>query len=275
MTQTQEILLAIIIICPIFVVLFYLSAFLIQHIFFRAPVDLEDVIFSKDKSKSFTMADEGNEKNIVPIEEALVVTDKKNSRRLLLNVIKGEVNNSLSSIAMALESGDSETSHYAASILSKAFNDFRKNVRLMDAEIKSETDNQGELSIALIEYMNKMLIQRVFTNVEQEHFVKLMADTGEFVISLNKMDEASPMLDAMHISAITERLIEINANEEALLWSERAIEAFPEDIEAYRCRLHCLYKLSKKQQFLDTIEGLKKSGIALDKELMEMIRIFG
>ena len=47
----------------------------------------------------------------------------------MLNVIRGDLQDSLESIALALNSSDSETSHYAASVLRDELNDFRVNVQ--------------------------------------------------------------------------------------------------------------------------------------------------
>lgn len=54
---------------------------------------------------------------MAPLEESLAVSDKRNMRMLMLNVIRGDMQKSLESITMALNSEDSETSHYAASVL--------------------------------------------------------------------------------------------------------------------------------------------------------------
>ena len=50
---------------------------------FRQEVDLEDVIFSKERIKTHLKADEERERNMVPIEEALAVSDRKNLRMLV------------------------------------------------------------------------------------------------------------------------------------------------------------------------------------------------
>lgn len=61
---------------------------------------------------------------MAPLEESLAVSDKRNMRMLMLNVIRGDMQKSLESITMALNSEDSETSHYAASVLRDELNDF-------------------------------------------------------------------------------------------------------------------------------------------------------
>ncbi len=166
-------------ICPVVGPLFFLLSVLIRVIFFRSTVDLGDVMFSKKRVESHVSADVERETNLVPIEEALTVSDQSQMRQLMLNVIKGDIDDSLASVALALNSEDSETSHYAASVFSKALNDFRMNVRKFSQEIEKEPENWQELCVLLLEYMNRVLAQKVFTEVEQLYFVGVMADTGE------------------------------------------------------------------------------------------------
>ena len=47
----------------------------------------------------------------------------------MMNVVRGDVEESLASIALALNSDDSETSHYAATVLRDVLNDFRAHTQ--------------------------------------------------------------------------------------------------------------------------------------------------
>lgn len=174
--------------CPVVGILFFVVGFLIKTIFFRTVVNLDDVIFSKERVNQAVKADEESERNIVPIEEALAVSDKTNLRHLMLNILKGDISESLAAISLSLDSEDSETSHYAAAALSQELNNFRLNVRKMQNAIaedleenKDDSSKRDEYGISLIEYMDKVLKQQVFTNVEQDYFVRIMADTGEMI----------------------------------------------------------------------------------------------
>ena len=132
------------------------------------------IIFSKERVKTHAKADEERERNLVPLEEALAVSDKKNLRMLMLNVIRGDLQDSLESIALALNSSDSETSHYAASVLRDELNDFRVNVQKIYTDMKEEKEEQTDAETMLIDYMKRILCQKVFTEIEQAKFVQMM-----------------------------------------------------------------------------------------------------
>ena len=79
------------IVCPLVGPLFYLLAYLFYKLFFQEPVDLEDVIFSKERIKSFVSAEEERERNLVSLEEAIEITNEKELRTLMMNVVRGEM----------------------------------------------------------------------------------------------------------------------------------------------------------------------------------------
>lgn len=193
---------ACILICPVVGILFFAVGMLIRTIFFRETVDLDDVVFSKERVKQTVKADEDRERNIVPIQDALAVSDKMNLRHLMLNVLKGDISESLAAISLSLDSEDSETSHYAATALSQELNSFRINVRKLQNAINKDIEEnehdsskRDEYGVALIDYMDKVLRQQVLTKVEQDYFVNIMADIGEMVYQDEQVNKENGTAD--------------------------------------------------------------------------------
>lgn len=56
------------------------------------------MVFSKERTDTLQRPDEDVEKNMVALEEALEVSDKKSLRTLMMNVIRGDYKHSLSAI---------------------------------------------------------------------------------------------------------------------------------------------------------------------------------
>ena len=124
----------IMLLCPVAGVLFFGLAAVFQRSLFNEPVDLEDVIFSKDRTRFASAPEENREKNLVSLEEAIEVTDDANLRELMMSIVRGETVDFLGAISLALNSTDTETAHYAASVLQDAINEFRLNVELRKKE---------------------------------------------------------------------------------------------------------------------------------------------
>ncbi|MBQ5399541.1 MAG: hypothetical protein IIU14_08945 [Ruminococcus sp.] len=115
--------------CPVVGPVYFFLGWVLRKVLFHKPVDLADVIFSKERGKSLIKADEFGESNIIPIKDAVSVVDKENARELMLEVLRHDVRKSLSSLFLALDSDDSEISHYAASVLQSELGKFRLAVQ--------------------------------------------------------------------------------------------------------------------------------------------------
>ena len=255
--------------CPVVGPGFFLMTQLLYLLLFRQDVDLEDVIFSKERVETHEHADEERERNMVPLEEAIAVSDKGSLRTLMLNVIRGDIQRSLSSIALALNSKDSETSHYAASVLQDELNNFRVNVQKMCAEMEREDDSQTEYELFLLPYMNSVLEQKVFLEMEQENFVHILAKAGE---SLYRKDKQK--LTSEYYEWLCLRLLDIKDFSEMEKWCDRAFGQYPKALSAYTCKLKLYFTTGQREKFFQVLELLRQSKIIIDKETLELIRIF-
>ncbi len=165
--------------CPVIGPLFFAATYLLYRLLFWTSLDLEDVIFSKDRVKTQLKADEERARNMVPLEEALAINEKKDLRLVMMNMVKGEMQDSLAAIALALNSEDSESSHYAASVMTDELNEFRAKVPSLSKEIQNEEEGETAFEELLIDYMNSVLKLQIFTPIEQRRFVHIMAYTAE------------------------------------------------------------------------------------------------
>lgn len=256
--------------CPVIGPLFFLIAHVLYLTIFRFQVDLEDVIFRKDRVKTQLKADEDRERNVIPVEEAIVVNDKRSLRLAMMNIIKGDMYGSLASIALALGAEDSETAHYAASALSDILNEFRMNVHGIMQKIQEEEPDQTEHEEELLDYMNDVLRQGVFTNLEQDRFVHMMEETAQALY-----EKDPDRLTQERYENICLRLLEINDFENSGKWCIRLSQQYPDQLPAYTCRLKLYFTTRNREAFFETIDALKKSDIIIDSETLEMIRIFG
>lgn len=257
------------ILCPVVGIVFFLLSQLLYLTIFRFGVNLEDVTFKKDRVETQVKANEEVERNVIPVEEAIAVNDKKSLRTAMMSIIRGETEESLSSIALALDAEDSETAHYAASVLSDKLNQFRMDVRKMYTEVWKEDQKQTECEEKLIDYMNNTLKERVFTDLEQSGFVRMMEETTEILYSKN----ASAMTERRY-EGLCLRLMEIEEFESARKWCLRLTEQFPDALCAYTCRLKLYFLTKDRAAFFETLNALKKSDVVIDSETLEMIRIF-
>lgn len=255
--------------CPVTGPLFFLGSHLLFLLFFRREVDLEDVVFSKERIRQHLKADEERERDIVPVEEALAVSDQKYLRGLMLKVLRGDIQESLEAITLALDSEDSETSHYAASVLQDELNEFRTYVQKLYVEMQHEEEDETDCEEMLIGYMDAVLKQKVFTGVEQSQFVEMMDEAAQ---ELYRKDIAK--MTPAYYEAVILRSLELKLFEQAGVWCQRLEETYPDQLTAYSCRMKLYYTEGKRKQFFEVIDQIKKSEIVIDSETLEFIRIF-
>lgn len=267
--RTYLIRFLVMLLCPVVGPLFFLVSYLLYITIFRSPVDLEDVIFSKERVKIQVKADEERERNIVPIEEAVAANEKKDLRMAMMNVLKGEIQGSLASIALALNTEDSESSHYAASVLSDELNAFRINTQKMYQEIGKEEPEETGCEELLLNYMDNILKQGVFSGLEQKKYVRMMAEAAE--IFYGKREDG---LTEQQMESVCLRLLEINDFATSEKWCLRLAEKYPDRLSAYTCKLKLYFKSKNKADFFKTLSDLKQSDVVIDNETLELIRVF-
>ena len=255
--------------CPGIGPAFILLSFFLYKIFSFGGVDLSDVVFSKDRTEKFVHPDEDMEKNMVSLEEALEVTDKKSLRTLMLNVIRGDYRKSLASITLALNSEDSETSHYAASILQDVLNDFRSEVQEKYLQCQEKNEQQEENCIRLAEYMNSILEQKVLTDLEQHSMTEKMKEVLETAWQLNKGKISSTTYEEICL-----RLLDIKDYADCDTWCERAMEQYPRVLSSYTCKLKLYFLCGEKEKFFRVMKDLRELDITIDNETLELIRTF-
>ena len=267
--RTYLIRFIVMVLCPVVGPMFFLISYLFYITIFRQSVDLEDVIFSKERVKTRLKADEERERDMVPLEEALAVSDKKSVRMLMLNVIRGNVKESLETIMMALDSEDSETSHYAASVLRDELNEFRADVQKLYSEIKDEEEDETECEEMLIDYMDIVLGQKIFDQMEQNRFVDMMDEAGDSLYLKNPL-----RLTPQRYEGIALKLLGLEKFEEVEKWCKRLETQYPDELAAYTCRLKLYFTRNDREQFFEVLEKLKQSKVVIDQETLELIRIF-
>ncbi len=261
----------VILLCPVVGILFFLVTQLMYVLFFRTKADLTDVIFGKDKVVANRKADEDSERNRVPIEEALAVADKESLRSLVMDVVKGDVYKSLATISLALNSEDTETSHYAASVLRDTLNDFRQKSQELYNALHKGDENAADIACTLMEYMNEVLCQEVFPDMEQKAFVEMMEEAGDW---LYKSEENRYRLTCEYIEWIALRLLGTKQYDKMKTWCGRCMEMYPEELPSYTIQLKLYFSIQDKENFFGTMNRLKESDIVIDRNTLDLIRVF-
>lgn len=352
--------------CPIIGPVYFGFGWLLRKLFFHKPVDLTDVIFSKEREKILLKADEYGESNLVSVEDAVTVLDTESARELMLRVVRLDIRKSLGSILRGLNSNDSEISHYAASMLQSELGKFRNEIQKavteierLERELRAEEDYDGELKTEagmaysgitseasggssaskkrtasvgkdpeqrkrkrrnpeedrskksedgeeydrhkasaheqglrafygddvqertsrkkletlaeaahrIIEEIYEVLRQNVLSEIESARFTEL---ADRMALLLQKRD----VLSETEMACLAECYRLRGDYEHCRAWSDQLTHAYPGSLSAFSTRLKLLYSTGEREAFLETLDQMKKTGVPLDHEMMEMVRCF-
>ena len=93
----------------------------------RSEVNFDDLSFSKQKKNYYNLENVEEAINKVPLEEAVMVSDKKSARRHFLSLLKDNYDTYITFINEAISDKDSEISHYAATAIVDIISRFKKS----------------------------------------------------------------------------------------------------------------------------------------------------
>ena len=135
-------------------------------------------------------------------------------------------------------------------------------------EIHMEED-AAEAACILIEYMHGVLIQEVFHEKEQQTYIDMMEEACNF------LDEKyQEKLQASYIEGLCVLLLKIKDFKRMKYWCDKSRELYPAELSTYTCYLKLYFTEGNKKHFFDELEKLKNSDIVIDRETLELIRIF-
>lgn len=209
------------------------------------------------------------ERNIVSIQEAVAISNYKSQRELMMNILRKDTSQSLGSISYALNSEDTETSHYAATALRDELGDFRSNVLKLYKNVKKVRKLSHRSSASSLKNIWNDLSgcvsayrKRQYTDMIDEIMKIMLADYK---------DDIKPQ----YYEWIVRCMIENDNKESAKGWCELADKNLQGLLTPYKCYLRYYYYCDDGTDFIKTIDELKNTNIPIDNDTLEIFRMFG
>jgi hypothetical protein len=255
-------------IVPLCGLLYILIGHFISFLNRKKNVDMSDVSFSQDREKLILPPDQQTEMNYVPIQDAMAVSDTGSLRRLLLNTLRNNAKKTVSSIAVAMNSRDTETSHYAASIILDALSECRSTAQNMIDQMQKHPEDV-EMNLLTLEYVHEILSMKIMNEIEQKTYIYIMDDVAENLFTNNLW-----YMTATHYLWMTDLFISIQDNNMADKWVTRAGMYRPYMLDTYKAHLHLYFEQKNKTAFFDCLDELREADITVDEEIMGLFRLY-
>lgn len=254
--------------CPVIALSFIFLSWLYRKFLFKKNIVISDLSFSTEKKQIIESPNFEKEINVVSIEEALIISDKQDKRRVILDALKEDSNKSITMIANALDDEDSETSHYAASVLADVKSDFKITVQQMSEKLK-EFPNDEEIMILMLDYINSFIEKKVLSEIEEETYIDQFEQLMSHMYKLRK--EA---ITGVRYRQLITHLLSVKRSSEAITWAERAIVQLPKDLNVYKGNLKLYYEIGYKDKFFELLSQMKKSSMDYDSESIDIMHFY-
>ncbi len=256
-------------IVPFFGLLYLLLSRFIGFLNRRKNVDMSDVSFSQEREKLILPPDIETEMNYVPIQDAMAVSDTLSLRRLILDALRNDAKRTVASIAVAMNSKDTETSHYAASVILDALSEFRSTAQNM-IEHTQKLPEDVEMNLLTFNYIHDVLKMKIMTNMEQEAYIYTLDNVAENLFTHNLW-----YMSATHYLWMADWFITIKEYNMADKWVSRAVQYRPNMLDTFKARLHLYYNQRNQSAFFNCLDEFGESDVAADEEILNLFRLYG
>ena len=249
--------------------LFLLGTYLFEKVFSeKQALSYADISFDATRHKKKMKSNFIEEVDILPLEEAFAVSNKSDRRRALLTTLKRDFKKNISTVQLALDNEDSETSHYAASVILTTTTDYLNLLY----KYKEEFDNAGRepgparnYLDCLVEFINS----NILNSVDRKKYTRILIDVMEWLF-VNFIDEVTEDDFVLAIELLTGD----SSFEEAAKWSRRGVRQFPESDAVYYSTMKMNYTFGNNEGFRQILKQVMNSSINVSNQTLETIRFF-
>lgn len=243
--------------------LFYMLIFKNQ----KDVLNMHELSMSKNRIEVINKANTIGAMNIVPFEEAFIISDNASVRRLLLDALKQNKYGSMQQILRAVSHKDSEVAHYAAAAISEIIDEFFINEKKLKKIMEKE--KKLDLCYEYLEYAYSYLSKHILAGGDQKYFL-LRYENAVGFLDKHFPEEVSGEL----YYRLVDLRIELGDIDGAYPWVQKSLLLHKDDLESYKAGLKYYHAARKREEFLSLKEELMSADIFMDHETVEMIRFF-
>lgn len=255
-------------IVPLTGIIYLLTGWLINLAVRRRNADMSDVTFSQEREKLILPPNREAEMNYVSIYDAIAVSDQASLRKLLLNTMLSSAKRKLTGVAAAMNSSDTESSHYAAAMIMDALAELRPAAQEMVERMKKFPEDV-ETNLLTFDFIYEFLMLNIMSDIERQAYIYTLDDVAENLFTHNLW-----YMTASHYLKLTDLFIFVRDYGTAVKWCSRAEKYRPGMPDTYKARLHLLYYRRDYKNFLKCLRNLKNSDIMADEEILNLFRIY-
>lgn len=206
------------------------------------------------------------EVNLIPLEEALYISDVMTRRRMLLDMLKTEMEARPGLLEAAVSNEDTETSHYAVS----AVTELKGKLTLMMQKLAvryEHTPDDTELLLAYADVLKRILELGFLDRHMEAQYRLRQAEVLERLLH-KQQGGVSHYIDKIQAE------LQMGRRDLAEEWIKQFYEAYPGREEPYLSEMKLSYELNQKDRLLSTLQALRNAPIRVTPETLGVIRFW-
>jgi hypothetical protein len=255
--------------CPVVGPLYFFGEFIFELIFNKQrELSYRDISFDSTRHDKKIKGVFLEEVDILPLDEAFTVSNKKDRRKALLTTIKRDLEANIQSVRRGINNDDSETSHYAASVILTANTRYLNMIQ--KARLEHETgENQPEAAHNYLDILSEFMRSNILDEVENEKYLKAFVETLNWMFSNYPED----VEQEDYVFAIS-MLIDYNQFEAASNWIARGLQAYRNSDAIHYLQMKMYYVMGDKERFSSAMNEIMSSNINISNKTLQLIRFF-
>ncbi len=204
------------------------------------------------------------ELNVVSIEEALLINEHADRRRVMIHVLKQDAFKYMDILKKAISNEDTETSHYAVS----AVMEIKRKLTLSMQELSVQYESNKRDATVLQAY-GEVLDQYMNSGFLDEKTLRNYRVT--YIQLLNELIGVDPGRESAYRGKM-EAELELGLLREAESTAQLYLERFPQSEEAYLGLVKIYYHMRSYDNVQTVLDLLKKSPLILSNRALTLVR---
>lgn len=243
------------------------AAALVQGLFAGEAPDLDALSFDQHRVRVILDADVQKERNVVPMEETLILSGRSSRREDFLSALKQEREGALGTIRGAVENPDQEIAHYAASYMAGLTARVKERERVLRRVF--EADPGRDSCEAYARHLRDALEKGVFEGTERLRYLQRLEQA--YLWQMEKTPSGCP---AGSMAAMARLWLGLGDTQAAGAWIGRLRPWRYASLEAFKACAAYEFRRGDRDALAALLEGVRASSLELDGEALGWIRFF-
>lgn len=206
------------------------------------------------------------ERNLVPIEEALVLNDNYIKRTLIIDIVKEDAASYVGILRKALEDEDTETSHYAATAIAEIKQQFNSVIQELSRKYQ-ENSSDVDVLISYVHILKKYLDSGL---MDYSSFEKVQITYAQV---LENLLAVYPLEEKYFIRKINCELDRGNT-EAAAQYCKKLKDYFGDSENVYFMYLKLFYSAGNYKNLTRILHELRNSPVSISNRLLNTVRFW-